>query len=911
MPDSHWENLKDIFHAALALAPAERHTYLDHACDGNASLRQAVESLLKSHQETSNFVDAPAYQAAAEMLVDGADLKAGQNIAHYRILRLIGEGGMGKVYLAEDSKLHRKVSLKFLSTSFTRDHARLRRFEQEARAVSALNHPNILTIYEIGEVGGHRFIATEFIEGQTLRERLRSGVDLDDALDVAIQVASALVAAHRVNIVHRDIKPENIMIRREDELAKVLDFGLAKITPRRQSGAAVNSAVATALMANTGPGVIMGTVAYMSPEQARGETVDERTDIWSLGVVLFEMVAGCSPFVAGTSNEVISAILAKTPAPPLARFAHDVAPRLEEIVEKALTKNRDERYQTSKDLLIDLKRLKQSLELKAGIERSSSPESFGVPTSGGQLNDAKTLPPKVATTPNTQPASSAEYIVNQVMSHKRGVIVTSALLLLIMAGILFYTWRQRQTTAGVQPMISSIAVLPFANTNSDADTEFLSDGITDNIIERLSQLPGLKVISHTAVFHYKGRETDPRTIGSELGVEAVLTGRLVKRNDALTINLELVNAKDNSHIWGEQYDRKLPDLLAVQRDIPVDVSDKLRLRLSGESKERLTRTYTSNTEAYQLYLKGRYSWEKWTPDGSKQAIEYFEEAIKKDPNYALAYSGLADVYMFGVNSGAGLSQKEAHRRAREAATKALSLDPQLGEAHAALAEVLIYDDWDFAGAEREFKRALELNPSYAEGHHEYSHLLLLLGRIDQSFTESKKFLELDPVSEAPIGHLAYHYLHGARQYDEAIQQYQKDFLLYPDAAQHVQFGDAYCQKGMFSEAVEEYLKGFAQSGFKPDKIAELREAFVKSGIKGFYQKLLAQLKAGPQTEWDHVSIAELYTLLGQKDQAFEWLEKAYGEHADGLVHLKENLDLDNLRSDPRYADLLRRIGLPQ
>src|SRR6266481_497593 len=420
MPDPHWENLKEIFHTAVALAPAERDTYLDHACDGNASLRQAVESLLKSHEETGNFVDAPAYQAAAEMLVDVADLKAGQNIAHYRIVRLIGEGGMGKVYLAEDAKLHRRISLKFLSANFTKDHERLRRFEQEARAASALNHPNILTIHEISEAEGRRFIATEFIEGRTLRERLNSDVDIDEALEIAVQVASALVAAHRVSIVHRDIKPENIMIRRDDGLAKVLDFGLAKVSvPRAVATGSIDREAETRIRVQTQPGVVMGTVAYMSPEQARGDTVDERTDIWSLGVVLYEMVAGCSPFVAGTSNEVISAILAKTAAPPLARFAHDVAPRLEEIVEKALTKNRDERYQTSKDLLIDLKRLRQSLEIKAAVERSTSPDKIQVAMSDREISNATNEPASVGA---TQAVSSVEYIVNQVKDHKRAAI---------------------------------------------------------------------------------------------------------------------------------------------------------------------------------------------------------------------------------------------------------------------------------------------------------------------------------------------------------------------------------------------------------------------------------------------------------------------------------------------------------
>jgi tetratricopeptide (TPR) repeat protein len=417
-------------------------------------------------------------------------------------------------------------------------------------------------------------------------------------------------------------------------------------------------------------------------------------------------------------------------------------------------------------------------------------------------------------------------------------------------------------------------------------------------------------MSHSAVFHYKGRETDARTIGSELSVEAILTGRLVKRTDGVTISLELVNARDMSHIWGEQYDRKLSDLLAVQREIPAEVSDKLRLRLSGESKERLTRAYTSNTEAYQLYLKGRYSWEKWTLEGAKQAVEYFEEAIKKDPNYVLAYAGLADAYIFGAAAGAGLPQKEGHRRAREAATKALALDQQLGEAHAALAEVLIYDDWNFSGAEREFKRAIELNPSYAEGHHEYSHLLLLLGRINESLIESKKFLELDPVSEAPIGHLAYHYLY-ARQYDEAIQQCQKDLQQYPESPQRYTLADAYNHKGMFGEAVEEYLKAFAQNGMTPDKIDKCREAFAQSGMSGFYRQWIERLKSGAQAEQDYVDIAELYSRLGEKDQAFQWLEKAYTRHADGLVRLKEELGFDNLRSDPRFGDLVRRVGLTQ
>jgi len=379
MPDLHWENLKEIFHAAAAQPVQERAAYLEQACGGDASIRTAVESLIRSHEETGNFVDTPAYEAAAEMLVDDIGLEAGQIVSHYRILSLIGEGGMGKVYLAEDTRLHRRVSLKFLSSKFTQDPERLRRFDQEARAASALNHPNILTIHEISEADGHRFIATEFIEGKTLRQRMQSAMEIDNSLEIATQVAAALVAAHRVGIVHRDIKPENIMIRGDDGLVKVLDFGLAKISvPRAVRPVGSHNEGETPILENTGPGVVIGTVAYMSPEQARGSAVDERTDIWSLGVVLYEMLAGSSPFVAGTSNEIISGILSIEPAPPCSRYSRLVPEPLEEIVEKALAKNREQRYQTSKDLLVDLQGLKQSLDLKAGMDLRASSEKLKV-----------------------------------------------------------------------------------------------------------------------------------------------------------------------------------------------------------------------------------------------------------------------------------------------------------------------------------------------------------------------------------------------------------------------------------------------------------------------------------------------------------------------------------------------------
>lgn len=458
MPDEGWENLKEIFHAAVALPANERAAFIAQSSKGDDSLRQSIESLLESHEETNNFLDEPAYEAAAEMLLDGARLKDGQLVAHYKIISLLGEGGMGRVYLAEDTKLHRRVCLKFISNRFTSNPEWLQRFELEARAASVLNHPNILTIHEIGEAEGRPFIATEFIEGQTLRERLHSDISINDALEIAIQIASALVAAHRVNVVHRDIKPENIMIRGDDALVKVLDFGLAKMSASRESvlTAAGDREAETQMRPTAAPGVVMGTVAYMSPEQARGAPVDERTDIWSLGVLLYEMVAGCSPFMAGTSNEIISAILSKVPAPPLGRFAHEIPPSLEEIVEKTLAKNRDERYESSKDLLIDLKRLRQSMELQTGIERIST-DNGERPTLSGQLRAGTTLP-----TSSSQPTSSAEYIVGEIKRHKRGVLVTAAIGVIMLGGLVYGLiglWRHPQPTAKFSAQSMKISLL--------------------------------------------------------------------------------------------------------------------------------------------------------------------------------------------------------------------------------------------------------------------------------------------------------------------------------------------------------------------------------------------------------------------------------------------------------------------
>jgi len=905
MKRERWKQLDELLDAALELPPEERADFLDEACAGDDALRKQLDKLLASDDRARSFLERPALEVAAKELADKKESMTGQTVGHYRILSLIGEGGMGRVYLAEDTKLHRKVSLKFLSTTVTQDNERLRRFEQEARAASALNHPNIITIHEIGEEDGHHFIATEFIEGQTLRERLRSPLDLDEALEIAIQVASALVAAHRVNIVHRDIKPENIMIRRDDGLVKVLDFGLAKvIAPTREAN---RLDLEAATHRNTAPGVVMGTVAYMAPEQARGEIVDGRTDIWSLGVVLYEMIAGASPFVAGTSNEIISAILSKQAAPPLTRYSREVPDRLEDIVEKALTKKRDERYQTSKDLLIDLKRLKQSLELKASFERSASPEKPGVQTSLGDVHDAQTTR-AASLTANKQALSSAEYIVNQVKSHKRVVVVASAVLLFILAGVVFYTWRLRKNTASAQPAISSIAVLPFVNATGDPNTEYVSDGISEGLIDRLSQLPQLKVIARTSAFKYKGKEIDPQEVARSLGVQALVLGRVVQRGDQLQVRAELVDVRAGTQIWGEQYSRKAADLQALQEQVARTIAEKLRLRLTGPQEQRLTKRATENPPAYQLYLNGQFYMRKNGVEYFKKALDYYNQAIALDANFAPAYVGKAMGYEV-LASNSVLDPKEANATAKAAARKALELDETLADAHVVLANINT-DEWDWAGVEREVNRAIELNPNSTFAHAAYAWYLSGAGRHTEALAEIKRAQELDPLLINIQADEGFH-LWLARRYQESIEKLRQVVKLEPSSSRtHVLLGFAYECNGMYAEAITGHQTAMSLAGETTSELCYLGYALAKSGQRNRALTILNRLK----TTKEYISPYELATLhvgLGEKEEALALLERAYAAHDLQMQYLKVDPHLDSIRSESRYADLVRRVGLPQ
>ena len=828
-------------------------------------------------------------------------LPQGHQFAHYRVLSLLGAGGMGQVYLAEDTRLKRRVALKILPSEFTQDEERLRRFQQEAQSASALNHPNILMIFDIGEAEATHYIATEFIEGNTLRQHMaNTRMNLRETSGVSIQIASALASAHAAGIIHRDIKPENVMLR-PDGYVKVLDFGLAKLVEPQSS--TIETEAPTIANVVTEPGKIIGTIAYMSPEQVRGLAVDARSDIFSLGVVIYEMVSGRHPFSGETASDLIASILTTNPA-SLERYSSDISPKVQWIVSKALCKDRDERYQTAKELLGDLKNLSRELDVQEELERSVTSES---------RNSAITESAQAASGSNASMAdratrtSSKGLITGEFKQRKIAAVIALSVIVLSIVGIFAYLRATRAEGA-----IESIAVLPFDNQNNDPEMEYRSDGLTESIINSLTQLQPLRVIARSSAFRYKGRELDPVAVGRELGVRAVVTGRIMQRGNNLNIGVELIDVSQNKQLWGERYERGVSELLAVQREIAKEISNNLRLKLSGADQLRLTKNYTDNAEAYQLYLKGRYYWNKRTEEGLRKGIEYFQNAIGRDPNYALAYSGLADCYnSFGFSFDVGsLPPSDAIPKAKAAAAKALEIDDTLAEAHTSLAYTKQLYDWDWSGADREFKRAFELNPNYVNAHHWYSHYLAALGRAQESLAESKRSLELAPLDLIINTHLGWNYIF-VRQYDLAVEQLRKTLEMDPNyGLTHWYLGMAYELKGMYPEAAPEFLK--AIEILKGNTVVEtdMGHFYAVSGKKGEAQKIIEKSREiSGQKYVSSYQIALIYTGLGERDQAFDWFERAYREHSDLLVYLKVDPRLESLRSDSRFADLVRRVGL--
>jgi serine/threonine-protein kinase len=826
----------------------------------------------------------------------------GKRLGHYQLISLLGAGGMGEVYLAEDTRLKRQVAVKLLPAKLTANQDRLRRFEQEARAASALNHPNIITIHEIGQVDGLNFIVTEFIEGETLRQRMATArMILPVVFDVATQAASALAAAHAAGIVHRDLKPENIMVR-PDGLIKVLDFGLAKLT---EPPANVDSEAPTVARVDTKMGAVMGTAQYMSPEQARGLNVDARTDIFSLGVVLYEMLAGRAPFAGETTADIISVLLQKEPQ-PLSTLAPEVPAELQHIVSKALRKDKDERYQTVKSLLIDLTTLKQELEFAVKLERSAPAKAHvsASTASGGQSN--ATIDQLIASTLEVSKAhatSSAEYLVTGIKQHKLAAVIA---LLVIAAGLVGLAAYLRAPNTEV--VIESIAVLPFVNPNNDPNTEYLSDGIPEGIINSLSQLANLKVMSRNSVFHYKGKDINAQTVAKELNVQAVLTGRVTQRGDALSIHVELINAQDNSQIWGQQYNRNLTDVFAVQEEIAKEISEKLRLKLSGAERLQLAKRPTENLKAFQYYMQGRAYAHRRTREDLLEAIRYCEKAIEEDRNYALAYAGLADAYT-NLGSRSYIAPQEGRRKAEEAAHKALTLDENLAEAHATLGQAYtLFTPSNFQPGDRELRRAIELSPSLAVAHHYLGVSLVRQGRLDEGSGELLKARELDPLSSIIARAVGLPY-YLKRDYGRALVLLRQANELGPPFTTVWEIG-VYTHNQLFDEALTELEKAKGERESDPILIYSTGMVYAAQGRRVEALQIIKELEemSGASLSQAHW-IAKIHAALNEKELALTWLERSLAAGAIGAF-FKDEPVWDPIRSDPRFADLLRRMGIP-
>jgi TolB-like protein/Tfp pilus assembly protein PilF/predicted Ser/Thr protein kinase len=795
----------------------------------------------------------------------------GTTIGHFRILAKLGEGGMGVVYRAEDQKLKREVALKFLPAHLTATEEERARFVQEAQSAATLNHPNVCTIYGIEEHEGQQFIEMEYVDGVTLREKTE-GKQLkgDEAVDYAIQIGEALLEAHSKGIVHRDVKAENIMVNSKNQ-AKVMDFGLAKLRGSLRL---------------TKTSSTIGTLAYMAPEQIQGEEVDARSDIFSFGVVLYEMLTGRMPFRGEHDAAMMYSILNEDPD-SLTKHRSDVPADLERIIERALEKEPGDRYQHVDDMVSELRRLKKRSGRVSRVTSAVQP-----PSTAGQVEASPAEP--------VMPPTPAEPVKR--LSRPLPLIAAVAGGIAVVAAAFFLFFQQEKA-------IDSMAVLPFVNESGDPELEFLSDGFTETLINRLSKLPGMKMMSRSSVFRFKGGDVNPAEAGQSLGVDAVLAGRIMQRADRITVGVELVDARDQAHIWGEQYTRGLSDVLSLQDEITREISRQLKVTLSGEEEDRLSHAPTTNDEAYQLYLKGRFHWNKRTPEGFQKAAEYFRSAIESDPGYALAYAGLADAYnLMGVYYV--LPAKVSSSKAKASVLKALELDDQLAEPHATLAAIYTEDEFEWEKGEEQFKRAIELNPSYATGHQWYGEFLAAMGRTDEAFRELRMAQELDPLSpiiptSLGLGIAAY------GDYDEGLRQIGKALELDPTFSRAISNRALiYLLQGKQDEAVAEGRRAVEVSGGGIEYRAYLAYHLARTGGKEEAEEILREIdELSRERHVSPILFAAIYTGLEMSDEAFTWLNRAVDERSSGVIYLRMDPTFRSLRPDPRFEKLMARIGL--